>query len=331
MKVKNKENASMSIIKILCISVILLLISGIGVMAVNTNLNDVTIVLANGYEMTALTSKTKVSEILEENNILLENDQKTVPALDEEIKSGEKIEIKNKSEQEVQIAQISKDGVETSLDELLKNYAPITEKIVVEEETIPYETITKEAIGEGDETRDRVIQQGQDGIKQITYKVKYQNEVEIEKTVLSEEIIQEPIDKIVQVQNVTSRAMDTGRSSVVSTGNGTWSYSESDMDLLCAITAQECSSSYTGALAVITTACNRAEVKGTDPLTEYKRPGQFCYSIDSYWVRRLNGNYSDEVRQAVIDALNGTRNHEYFSFRAAGYHSGELIGGNVYF
>lgn len=327
----NKENASMSIIKIICLSIILILISGIGVMAVNVNLKDVTIVLANGYEMTVLTSKTKVSDILEENNIILEDDQKAVPAVDKEIKSGEKIEIKNKSEQEVQIAQISKEGVQTSLDDLMKNYAPIIEKIVVEEVTIPFETITKEPVGEGDETRDRVIQQGQDGIKQITYKVKYQNDIEIEKTVLSEEIIQEPIDKIVQVQNVTSRSLDTGRSSVVSYGNGTWSYSEEDMDLLCAITAQECSSSYTGALAVITTACNRAEARDTDPLTEYKRPGQFCYTIDSYWVRRLNGNYSDEVRQAVQDALNGTRNHEYFSFRAAGYHSGELIGGNVYF
>lgn len=327
----NKENASMSILKIICVSIILLLISGIGVLAVSTNLKDVTIVLANGYEMTVLTSKTKVSDILSENNIILENDQKTVPAMDQEIKNGEKIEIKNKSEQEVKIAQISQEGVKTSLDDLLKNYAPIIEKIVVEEVAIPFETITKEPIGEGDESRDRVIQQGQDGIKQITYKVKYQNDIEIEKTVLSEEIIQEPINKIVQVQNVTSRALDTGRSSVVSTGNGTWSYSEEDMDLLCAITAQECSSSYAGALAVITTACNRAEARDTDPLTEYKRPGQFCYSIDSYWVRRLNGNYSDEVRQAVVDALNGTRNHEYFSFRAAGYHSGELIGGNVYF
>ena len=327
----NKENASMSIIKIICLSIILILISGIGVMAVNVNLKDVTIVLANGYEMTVLTSKTKVSDILEENNIILEDDQKAVPAVDKEIKSGEKIEIKNKSEQEVQIAQISKDGVQTTLDDLLKNYAPIIEKIVVEEEAIPFETITKEPVGEGDETRDRVIQQGQDGIKQITYKVKYQNDIEIEKTVLSEEIIQEPINKIVQVQNVTSRSLDTGRSSVVSYGNGTWSYSEEDMDLLCAITAQECSSSYVGALAVITTACNRAEARDTDPLTEYKRPGQFCYTIDRYWVRRLNGNYSDEVRQAVQDALNGTRNHEYFSFRSAGYHSGELIGGNVYF
>ena len=100
---------------------------------------------------------------------------------------------------------------------------------------------------------------------------------------------------------------------------------------MCAITAQECSRSYVGALAVITTACNRAEARGTDPLTEYKRKGQFCYSIDTHWVKRLDGNYSSFVEQAVIDALNGVRNHNYFSFRTAGTHSGEYIGGNVYF
>ena len=105
---------------------------------------------------------------------------------------------------------------------------------------------------------------------------------------------------------------------------------------MCAITAQECSSSYTGALAVITTACNRTKSSswrryGTDPLSQYKAPSQFCYSIDSHWRKRLNGNYPSYVKQAVLDALNGKRNHNYLSFRAAGSHSGEIIGGNVYF
>ena len=45
-------------------------------MAVNTKLNDVKIILQNGYEMTALTSKTKVSDILEENNIKYEYNKK---------------------------------------------------------------------------------------------------------------------------------------------------------------------------------------------------------------------------------------------------------------
>ena len=61
---KKEEKASISIIKIICVTVIMILISGIAVLAVNTNLNDVKIVLQNGYEMTSLTSKTKVSDII---------------------------------------------------------------------------------------------------------------------------------------------------------------------------------------------------------------------------------------------------------------------------
>ena len=75
MKIKSQERASISIAKILCISLILILISGIGVMAVSAKLNDVKIVLRNGYEMTVLTSKTKVSDILAENNIILNEDE----------------------------------------------------------------------------------------------------------------------------------------------------------------------------------------------------------------------------------------------------------------
>ena len=333
---KKEETASISIMKIICISIILILISGIGVMAVNTNLNDVKIMLQNGYEMTVLTSKTTVSEILEENNIILEENQKTIPDLDEEITAGQSIKITDKTYQEIKIAEISEQGIQTSLEQLLENYAPITEKIVVEQVAIPYETITKDAAGTAEEKTNKVLQEGQEGIKEVTYKIKYQNNVEIEKTVLSETVVKEPVNKIVQVQKTaTSRSAGARTSAstgaVTSYGGGKWSYSASDFDLLCAITAQECSSSYTGSLAVITTACNRAESRGTDPLTEYKRKGQFCYSIDSNWKRRLNGNYASYVSKAVTDALNGARNHKYFSFRTAGTHSGVNIGGNVYF
>ena len=42
---KNEEKASISIMKIICVSIILVLISGIGVMAASTNLKDVKVVL----------------------------------------------------------------------------------------------------------------------------------------------------------------------------------------------------------------------------------------------------------------------------------------------
>ena len=219
---KREEKASISIMKIICISIILILISGIGVMAVNTQLNDVKIVLQNGYEMTALTSKTKVSDILEENNIILEDNQKTIPDLDSEIVAGETIKITDKSYNEVQIAKISEDGVETSLDQLLENYAPVTEKIVVEQVTIPYETVTKNTTNATTGTTNKVLQEGKDGLKEVTYKVKYQNDVEIEKTVISEVVITEPVDKIVQVQKVqTSRSSTLPRTSSSSTTGGT--------------------------------------------------------------------------------------------------------------
>ena len=220
---KKEQNASISIMKIICVTIILILISGIGVMAVNTDLKDVKIILQNGYEMTALTGKATVSEVLEENNIVLEDNQKTIPDLNEEIASGQSIKITDKSYNEVQIAKISEEGAQTSIDQLLENYAPITEKIVVEQVTIPYETVTKNSEISGD-TTNKVLQQGKDGLKEVTYKVKYQNDVEIEKTVISEKVITEPVNKIVQVQKkakTTSRGSTVTRTAPTSTTGGT--------------------------------------------------------------------------------------------------------------
>ena len=219
---RREEKASISIMKIICVSIILILISGISVMAVNTDLKDITITLQNGYEMSTVTSKSKVSDILSENNIILDENQKTIPDLDSEISSGDTIKITDKSYNEVQIAKISEEGIETSLNQLLENYAPITEKIVVEQVAIPYETITKNTTGTSTETTNKVVQEGKDGIKEVTYKVKYQNDVEIEKSVISEVVVQEPVNKIVQVQKkVTSRSSTLPRTSSASTTGGT--------------------------------------------------------------------------------------------------------------
>ena len=207
---KRKLRTSNYIRKILGIVLILVLLSGIGVLAVNTQVQDVKIQLQNGYELSALTRSKKVADILEENNIMLKEDEKVTPGLEEEITPGTSIKITNKSKQEVQIAKVSKEGVETSMDELLENYAPITEKIIVEPN--PFETVTKATTEDKEDITNKVLQEGQEGIKQITYKVKYQNDEEIERTVLSEEVIKEPKQRIVQVnKKVTARAIATPR------------------------------------------------------------------------------------------------------------------------
>ena len=61
-----------SLIKVIIICLILVLLSSVGVMAVESKLNMVKIELSNGYEMTVLTSKKNVKEILDDNNIILE-------------------------------------------------------------------------------------------------------------------------------------------------------------------------------------------------------------------------------------------------------------------
>lgn len=217
---KREEKASISIMKIICVAIILILISGIGVLAVNTNLKDVKIILQNGYEMTALTGKATVKEVLEENNIVLEENQKTIPDQETEIEAGQTIQITDKTYNEVQISKISEEGVKTSLDQLLENYAPITEKIVVEQVAIPYETVTRNTTGTEENVTNKVLKEGKDGLKEVTYKIKYQNDVEIEKTVISEVVVKEPENKIVQVQKKvtkTSRAAETSRTPVATT------------------------------------------------------------------------------------------------------------------
>lgn len=217
---KNEEKASISIMKIICVSIILVLISGIGVMAVSTNLKDVKIVLQNGYELTVLTAKTTVNEILDENNIILNENQKTIPNGDEEVTLGTIIKIVDKSYNEIQVAKVTEEGVETTLDELLNNYAPITEKIVTEQVEIPFETITRNNAGTSTGTTNKVVQQGKNGLKEVTYKIKYQNEVEIEKIQLSETIIRQPVNKIVNVnKNVTSRSSALTRTTPSTTAN----------------------------------------------------------------------------------------------------------------
>ena len=331
---KNNDKASISLKKIVCISIILIFLLSVGVMAGNVKVNNVKIVLSSGYEMDVLTTKTSVKDILDENHIVLLEDEKVTPNTSEELSDNNTIIISKESENiEISDNEEVEKSSDITTEDVLNNYSTIIEKIVVEKEKIPYETITKDVTTGSGTKQDRVVQEGKDGIREVTYKVKYQNGEEIEKTKISSKVVKEPVDKIVEIR--TKQVTTRGGTRTTYNG-GKWTYSESELDLLCAITAQECSSSYTGALAVITTACNRTQSSswrryGSDPLSQYKAPSQFCYSIDSHWRKRLNGNYPSYVKQAVLDALNGKRNHSYLSFRAAGYHSGEIIGGNVYF
>lgn len=111
-------------------------------------------------------------------------------------------------------------------------------------------------------------------------------------------------------------------------------YSKTELFELAAIVSGEDNTSYEGALAVISTMCNRADDRNTDPLTEAKRQGQYTVYGGSYYNRHKDGSVPDYVLQAVYDCLAGKRNTTAVSFRAK-YKSGRLLigtsRGNHYF
>lgn len=205
---KKDDNASISLKKIIVISLIMIFVTatGIGVMATNTKLYSVKIILSNGYEKRVTTSKTKVADILNENHIIVLPEERTIPKRDEELSDNKTIKITKNVEDEI----IAEKEAEITSEEIIKSYDSIVEKIIKEQITIPYETITKDVSTGTGTKQDKIVQNGEDGIKEITYKVKYQNDIEIEKKEIKSEIIKEPVNKIVEVRTmqVTTRAVE---------------------------------------------------------------------------------------------------------------------------
>ncbi len=106
------------------------------------------------------------------------------------------------------VIKLAEENNEVHIEQLLGDYSTIVEKIITEQVEIPFETITKDAESSIDGATNKVITQGENGLKEITYKAKFRNDVEIERTVLEEKIIKEPVNKVVQVNKnvVTSRS-----------------------------------------------------------------------------------------------------------------------------
>lgn len=198
---------SSNIRKIVFISLIFIIILGLSVLAGNVKLRNVNIKFSNNQEITVLTSKTKISDILEENHIVLEEDETVTPGLDAEITNTNKIVITLKGEEPSKIAENA--NTEINTEEIIEDYTNITEKIETVIEEIPFETVTKDVSNGSATTRNAIIQQGENGERKVIYKVTYKDDIEISREELSSEVIKEPVDKIVQVQTksvITSRS-----------------------------------------------------------------------------------------------------------------------------
>lgn len=218
---KTGESLSKGIIKrIIFIALVLLIILGIGVFAGTKSVNSITVKFSNGTELTVITSKTNVNDILKENNIYVLDDEVVTPGFDENIDSSKTITILRKEDVK-ETSEVASDILVQSEEILNTDNGIIVEKIIKETVEIPFETITKEvSAGQSGEKVSRVAQEGKNGIKEITYKVKYENDVEIERTQISEVVVQEPVNKIINVVvTVSSRSESVPRTVVASSGS----------------------------------------------------------------------------------------------------------------
>lgn len=205
-KTQKQEKSMVSVKKVLVISIVVFVImSMMGVMATNVQVKNVKIILASGYEMNVMTTSNVVSEILDENNIELEDGEIVTPDLNSKLSDNKTIKISTEEKhEEIPESYFTE-------DEILQSYTSIVEKIVTVKEDIPFETITKDVSGDSENKQDKVTQVGVNGVKEVTYKIQYQSGNEISKEKISENVIQEPVDKIVEVRTktVTSRSSST--------------------------------------------------------------------------------------------------------------------------
>lgn len=198
-----KDNiASVSVRKILFITLIFAILLGATALASNVKINNIKIKYSNGHEISVFTSKTNVKDILEENHVVLDDDETVTPK--EEIDESKTIVISKIGNEPIEIANVEEINLDAS--EIIDEYTNIVEKIEVVIEEIPFETITKDVSNGSVLTSNKIIQYGINGQKKVTYKVKYKNEQEISREEISSEIIKEPVNKIVQVQTKTITA-----------------------------------------------------------------------------------------------------------------------------
>lgn len=69
--ISKRKKKQLAIKRVLGITLSLIILSGLCAFAANSKLSKVKIISSNNYEMTTVTTKTKVSEILEDNHIVI--------------------------------------------------------------------------------------------------------------------------------------------------------------------------------------------------------------------------------------------------------------------
>lgn len=144
---------------------------------------------ADGKTQTVSTTVTTVKDFLEQQNIKLGADDEVSPALDSKLKDNTEVVVKR---------------------------VEFKEKTVTEEIAFEIKEQYSDSLASGST---EVTQEGANGSKEVTYKIKYVDGKEESKEVKSEKVIKEPVDKIVTIGSQSSSSGSGNSSSGSDSGS----------------------------------------------------------------------------------------------------------------
>lgn len=112
----------------------------------------------------------------------------------------------NETNQEVQVVDIAK---------IEQENLTIKETIEIVTEEIPYETISKDGAVEG-EANTYTVTKGVNGKKETTYKIKYENDIEVSREEIFSEITKKAVNKVIakKVEEVVVASRSEGNNTV---------------------------------------------------------------------------------------------------------------------
>lgn len=181
----NIKGKNVIIVSLLSICILIISLAGYWTL----NKEQITLVV-EGNEIKVSTFKKTVKELLDENNIKYDSDDKITPALNS----------KTKDYMEITVVKVD---IENQIEEV----------------SIPFETnlVEDKELLKG---KTEVEQEGVEGIKENLYQLIYENGELVEKKLIQETISQEPVDKIVK-KGIKEETIVASRGSNSRSGNST--------------------------------------------------------------------------------------------------------------
>lgn len=201
--------------------VLSLLLLGVGIIGLHN-----TIVIAHdGQEIQTSTLASTVEDVLREQNIEIGKGDKIIPELNEKLEDGTQIVIHRAFEIELvdgentetlltaennvrnlldtlNIKLEENDKIEPQLEQEISQgdritITRITRDTLVETQDLPFQTVFKNN-GTLEKGKTKRVQEGKLGLKEIKQEVVYENGIEVQRDTLEENIVEEPVNEIVE-------------------------------------------------------------------------------------------------------------------------------------